>query len=98
MNRKLVTIAATTLATISLAGCAGGSSGSMSLSEAFCSDLKSGLNPMSILGGEVQAGRLTPSQAADRAYGNAAISCPEELQTNQALRTYLLNWNINPDA
>ena len=25
-------------------------------------------------------------------------SCPEELKNNEALRAYLQNWNINPDA
>lgn len=71
---------------------------SMSLSEAFCSDLKAGLTPMNILGGSVKDGTYTPQEAADRAYGWAAISCPEELRTNEMLRTYLENWNINPDA
>ena len=76
----------------------GSSSSSMSLSEAFCSDLKSGMTPMNILGEAVSEGRYSPQQAADRAYGFAAISCPEQLQTNELLRTYLQNWNINPDA
>ena len=76
----------------------GSSSSSMSLSEAFCSDLKSGMTPMNILGEAVSEGRYSPQQAADRAYGFAAISCPEQLQTNELLRAYLQNWNINPDA
>ena len=76
----------------------GSSSSSMSLSEAFCSDLKSGMTPMNILGEAVREGRYSPQQAADRAYGFASLSCPEQLQTNEALRLYLENWNINPDA
>ena len=53
---------------------------------------------MNILIGMVKDGTYTPEQAADRAYGFAAISCPEQLKTNEALRVYLENWNINPDA
>ena len=75
-----------------------GSSGSMTLSEAFCSDLESGLTPMNILGGMVKDGTYTPEKAADLAYGWAAISCPEQLKTNEPLRAYLESWNINPDA
>ena len=74
------------------------SGGSMTLSEAFCSDLESGLTPMNILGGMVKDGTYTPEEAADRAYGFAAISCPEQLKTNEPLRAYLESWNINPDA
>ena len=75
-----------------------GSSGSMSLSEAWCSDLESGLTPMNILGGMVKDGTYTPEQAADRAYGFAANSCPDQLKTNESLRAYLESWNISPDA
>jgi hypothetical protein len=53
---------------------------------------------MNILGGMVKDGTYTPQTAADRAYGMAAISCPEQLKTNEFLRAYLENWNINPDA
>ena len=70
----------------------------MGLAEAFCSDLESGLTPMNILGGMVKDGTHTPEKAADLAYGFAAISCPEQLKTNEFLRAYLENWNINPDA
>ena len=74
------------------------SSGSMTLSEAFCSDLEKGLTPMNILGGMVKDGTYTPEQAADRAYGFAANSCPDQLKTNESLRAYLESWNISPDA
>ena len=74
------------------------SSGSMTLAEAFCSDLESGLTPLNILGGMVKDGTYTPEKAADLAYGYAAISCPEQLKTNEFLRAYLENWNINPDV
>ena len=33
-----------------------------------------------------------------RAYGWAAISCPDQLQSNNGLREYLESWGINPDA
>ena len=74
------------------------SSGSMTLSEAFCSDLESGLTPMNILGGMVKDGTYTPEKAADLAYGYAAISCPEQLKTNESLIAYLEAWDIDPDA
>ena len=74
------------------------SSGSMTLSEAFCSDLEKGLTPMNILGGMVKDGTYTPEKAADLAYGYAAISCPEQLKTNESLIAYLEAWNIDPDA
>lgn len=53
---------------------------------------------MNILGSSVKNGTYTPQQAADLAYGFAANSCPEQLQSNAGLRTYLANWGINPDA
>ena len=55
-----------------------------SLSEAYCNDLKDGHSPNQILGSTYE-----PDVAADRAYGFASISCPEELRTNEMLRTYL---------
>lgn len=64
------------------------------LSESFCSDLEAGYSPFSILSGTYDDGQ----QAADRAYGMAAVSCPEQLQTNEMLRQFLENWNIDPDA
>lgn len=78
-----------------LVGC-GGSSGS--LSSAFCSDLEAGYTPFQILRESVSDGTYSPREAADRAYGWAAISCPEQLRSNEGLRLYLANWNINPDA
>lgn len=62
------------------------------LSEAFCNDLRNGANAAFIIrDGE-------PSERADLAFGFAAISCPEQLRTNEGLRNYLEAWNINPDA
>lgn len=102
--RKILSLA--TAATFALAACGGddGASSSpaakpkssMSLSEAFCSDLHAGRSPMAIYGGVKS--QYTPQSFADYAYGAAAISCPEQLKSNQALRTFLEAWNINPDA
>ena len=73
------------------------------LSEPFCNDLKSGYSPFQILAAYTRVpsnpdGKYSPEEAADLAYGWAASSCPEELKNNEALRAYLQNWNINPDA
>jgi hypothetical protein len=84
-------------AVVLLASCSS-DGGDMSPSEAFCSDLRSGLSVFQILQPQVESGRYTPEQAADRAYGFAAISCPDELRNNQGLRGYLEGWGINPDA
>ena len=78
-----------------LAGCGGSGDSS---SAAFCSDLGAGYTPFQILQESVQDGTYSPREAADRAYGWAAISCPRQLRTNEALRLYLQNWNIDPDA
>ncbi len=42
--------------------------------------------------------RTRRKEATDRAYGMAAIDCPEQLVTNQGLRGYLEGFGINPDA
>lgn len=66
------------------------------LSEAFCNDLEAGFTPFQIWGG-IRDDR-EPAEMADLTYGFAAISCPAELKTNEALRIYLENWDINPDV
>lgn len=88
-NRRV--LAAASLAT-ALISC-GSSASSSTLSEAFCSDLEKGYSPHQIL-----AGTYEGQEAADRAYGYAAISCSSELQTNEKLRSFLEAWNIDPDA
>jgi hypothetical protein len=65
------------------------------LSQAFCSDLEQ-YTPMQIWGGVKD--QYTPKAFADYAYGAAAISCPEQLRDNEALRAFLEAWNIDPDA
>ena len=94
-RRSLILVLAVFLAA-GVTGC--GSASTPSLSEAFCNDLKAGLTPYQILGASVQDGTYAPKEAADRAYGFAAISCADDLKTNEALRIYLQNWNIDPDA
>lgn len=66
-------------------------------STAFCADLKSGLTVFQIYQG-VKTKYPDPAEYADLAYGFAAISCPEQLTTNEDLRNYLDGWGINPDA
>lgn len=77
---------------------AAGCGGSSELGEAFCSDLRAGHSPFQILGESVRDGTYSPEEAADRAYAWAADSCPNQLESNEALRSYLEGWNINPDA
>jgi len=84
--------AAIVLVVVAVAGC----EKKATLSEAFCSDLRKGLTPMNIYGGVRD--QYEPKEFADLAYGFAAISCPEQLKTNETLRLYLENWNIDPDA
>ncbi len=89
-------LVAVLIAVVLGAACGSGDSGSepnLGFSEAFCNDLKTGMSPNQIL-----IPTYTPEEAADRAYGFAAISCPAELRTNIQLRTFLEAWNINPDA
>ncbi|HEY3483909.1 MAG TPA: hypothetical protein VGK49_00940 [Ilumatobacteraceae bacterium] len=83
------------LATLALAACSDDGSGT--LSEAFCSDLESGASIVGIYGG-VRENYDSPGEFADHAFGMAAISCPEQLETNTEFRTFLEQWGINPDA
>lgn len=81
-----------------LTGCSGSDdNGRLSMSEAFCNDLRSGASPFSILMPLVRDGLYTARVMADRAYGWAANECPEQLRQNELLRSYLQGWNINPD-
>jgi len=66
------------------------------LSEAFCNDLESGATPFQIWRGVKND--YEPAKFADLAYGFAAISCPEQLRSNDGLRGYLEGWGINPDV
>jgi hypothetical protein len=85
-------------AVLVLAGCGGSGNSTPLPSEAYCNDLRAGYSPFQILMPKVRDGTYTPATAADRAYGFASISCPEQLRTNQVLREYLEGWDINPDA
>lgn len=88
----------TIAAALALTACGSDSGGSGPLSGAFCADLEAGLTPFQILQPTINDGTNTPQEAADLAYGMASVSCPEQLKSNEGLRTYLGNWNINPDA
>lgn len=80
-----------------IAACSSSGGGSSpSLSEAFCNDLKAGLSPFQIYSGV--SDDQTIEEFADDAYGFAAISCKEELKSNEGLRSFLTSWDINPDA
>ena len=68
------------------------------LGAAFCSDLEAGAAPAAIQAANIRNGETTPKEAADNAYAWAARNCPDQLKTNDGLRSYLENWNINPDA
>lgn len=75
-------------------GCS--SSNSHPVSGAFCSDLKNGLSLFQLY--QPVKSKFTPAEFAGRAYGYAAISCPEQLQTNEGLRGFLKAWGVDPDA
>lgn len=94
---KILVVVALVVVVLGMTACSGSDGGSNSLSSAFCNDLRSGLSPFQILSPFVSDGTYSPSEAADRAYGFAKISCPEQLRSNDTLRTYLENWNIDPD-
>lgn len=72
------------------------SSDEPSLSEAFCNDLRDGASLFSLYA--VVSRDMPPDEFADRAYGYAAISCPDQLRTNPRLRDFLDAWGIDPDA
>lgn len=78
-----------------IAGCGGDG---QTLGDAFCADIKDGQSPFQVLAPSVRNGTYEPQEAARLAYGWAASDCPDELRTNDALRSYLEGFDINPDA
>lgn len=58
---------------VALTACAGGSGSGGMQSELFCADLREGLTLMNLYDGR------DPGDFASLAYGNMAISCPEQL-------------------
>ena len=70
---------------------------SMSLAEAYCSDLGKGMSPLQIWGG-VKADWPDVGEFAYRAYVWVKRKCPSELKSNELLRYWLENWDINPDS
>ena len=68
----------------------------MTLSQAFCKDLRDGLTPMNIYGG-TKRHFDGPEDFANKIHGMVLLSCPEQLDTNESLRALLVAWDINPD-
>lgn len=58
----------------------------------------SSLAPMSSLGSSVKNGTNSLRGAADLACGFAATSCPEQLESNIGIKTFLADWGVNPEA
>lgn len=84
---------------VGLVGCGsgGGSDDVLPLGVAFCNDLETGYTPFQILNDSVKDGTYTPRSAAEMANQWARESCPEQLKTNEGLRSYLEAWDISPD-
>lgn len=63
----------------------------MTLSEAYCSDLRSGMNPAFIIPTD---DGTTPERAAQMAYGYVSKACPEALENDERLRSWLGAWGL----
>lgn len=71
----------------------------MTMSEAWCSDLRAGQPPLGMMMGAINSGQYADGrEAADAAYGMTGLSCPEQLASNELLRVYLESFGINPDG
>ncbi len=70
---------------------------SMSLAEAYCSDLGKGMSPLQIWGG-VKDDWPDVEKFAYRAHLWVKRECPSELKSNELLRYWFENWDINPDS
>ena len=70
---------------------------SMSRAEAYCSDLGKGMSPLQIWGG-VKDDWPDVEKFAYRAYVWVKRECPSELKSNELLRYWFENWDINPDS
>ena len=69
------------------------------LSDAFCNDLADGISLFQLYEGGLSSGAYeTGEEFADLAYGYAWMSCPEQLEENGDLRSYLESWGIDPDT
>jgi hypothetical protein len=87
---------ATLVSLLLLVGVSCSSSESLTLSEAFCNDLRDGASLFSLY--SVVARDMSTERFADKAYGYAATSCPEQLTGNARLRDFLQVNGIDPDA
>jgi hypothetical protein len=65
----------------------------MSLSEAWCSDLRKGYNPLQLYGG-VKDDYPDVRSFASMALDMTRESCPSELESNESLRVWLQNWDL----
>ena len=65
----------------------------MSLSEAWCSDLRKGYNPLQRYGG-VKDDYPDVRSFAAMALDMTRESCPSELESNESLRVWLQNWDL----
>ena len=70
----------------------------MSEVQAFCDLLESGWTPREIFGKGLVDRLFTAEEAAEQAYWDATLLCPEQLKTNKALRAFLVTNGIDPDA
>ena len=75
-----------------IAGACSSDGGSSTPSEAFCSDLRSGLTVMNLSDREQD-----PQDYADDVYGRVAISCPE-LFDRTDVKALMNAWGIDPSA
>lgn len=86
-----------TVVTMLAAGCGSDDDGA-DLAGAFCADLRSGMTATQIIAG---AGPIvddpTPERTAGRVYVWVEESCPEQLETNDNLRSFLDANGIDPD-
>ena len=65
----------------------------MSLSEAWCSDLRKGLTPVQLYGG-VKDDYPDVRSFASMALDMTREGCPSELESNESLRVWLQNWDL----
>lgn len=88
---------ATGVTLLMLTACGGGDSTSDDLGEAFCADLESGLGVAQILADAPADMFDSPLDAAANVSLYTEDHCPQELETNEGLRSFLDANGIDPD-
>lgn len=68
------------------------------ISDAICTDLRNGLTPFQIGMPGIRSGERTPRETVDWMHGHVLVGCPDQLDTNEELRSYLEAWEIDPDT